>query len=289
MNFEVYKLIHTAFNDVEYYDDIHAYYSKGVKGMSVTTLKKKFMEEFDQHYWSVHEALKRKYPGDVLSHARKNISKDHISVKGQLAHVDVWALSLKEEVTIVLDEWGMNSRAKRIRGSQIHRYLELGTYGKFESKIRIEACDRFLADKAYQIPIAMEFICASPCRRIMGQGDRLVYDPIYDWIELSDFKTDESITFKDPYGKKLKGPFSYMDHTEGNSYIIQLNSYRTFLESVGIPIGRMAIYNIREAENTYLEVEIPRIDIPLDVMIDYDNTGRDFYSTNGIVATASRS
>lgn len=289
MNFDLYKRIHTSFKDVVYFDDIHAYYSNGKRGVSVTTIKKKFMEEFDTQYWTVHEAMKRLFPPvndqrRVLSHARKGIPDQHISLDGNIKHLEYWATFYKEQAGLVKAEWDLKSYERRIRGSQIHRYLELGTYGKYDTSERIEACDRFIEEKAHQIPLALELIVASPCRRIMGQLDRLTYDPCIDGIELSDFKTDEVISFFDKYGKKMKWPFNMLDDTNGNGYIVQLNTYRNFLESIGIPIKKMTVYNIREEEKTYIEVDIPFIEISVDKMLD-DNPRRAINFTRGITST----
>lgn len=292
MDFDVYKRIHTSFKDVSYFDDEHVYYSNGKKMISVTTLKKKFMEPFDKEYWAIHEALKRLFPQPkgadrrVLSHARRSIPNQHIAVDGLILKAHEWKSKYLQEYNKVIFDWEAISLAKRTRGTEIHRYLEIGTYGKYDTSERITACDKFLTDKAYQVPVALELVVASRCRRLAGQLDRLTYDPLIEGLELGDYKIDESITFSDDWGKKMKAPFEYLDHTEGNGYIVQLNTYRQCLEDAGVPIKRMVIYNIREAEDTYLEVEVPRIQIDIDNMFN-DNPRGNIYSTRGITSTCA--
>lgn len=283
MNFDLYKRVYEEFNDVVFYDDTHEYFSDGIKGISVTGLKEKFLEPFNEKYWALYKTIQAVFGRErVLSERRKAVAKEHISIDGNQSHyLDLIALY---DIEPILGEWKEKSDIALFNGSRVHKYLEDGMQQKVFGS-RIEACDVFISDKRHYIPVRLEGVCASKCRRVFGQYDGLFYDPQDDLLELADYKTDEEISFVNNYKTKMLGPLSFLDECNGNGYIVQLNLYREFLEAIpGLKIGRMRVYNVRESEGMYIPYDIPRMDLPFERMVNYDHSRRNLFSTRDVQA-----
>lgn len=233
--------------------------------ISVTTLIKQYVPEFDTEYWSLYKAIKDVYEEDDKFY---NLKKD---AGGWENVVDFWkSMSFhsldkaKKEQVYRRQQWYKQSWEKKKnealqKGTQVHKELEqaVETAGTIKTKadvpltvlntVRSEYASIPLKDGIYA-----EQMLWLPKLRIAGTADRVeVYD---DNIWVHDYKTNEKIDFRGFRGEKMKGPLSSLENCSYNVYSMQLSLYGYMLETLtGKEIKGLYIYHVPES----MEYHVP--------------------------------
>ena len=93
--------------------------------------------------------------------------------------------------------------------------------------------------------------------KLAGQCDGLLYNGT---VWMIDFKTNKNLTQENPYNQFMLPPYDFLPDTPYGHYTLQLNVYRTMLESGGIPVEKMSLVYITD---TYKLIPIKKIEVKL--------------------------
>lgn len=228
-----------VFDFIEFDEGNHRYSYKGNLFRPVTSLKKKYIPEFN---------------------------KDFIS--------EIVAVKQGKTQREVLDEWEFKGMWGRTRGTAIHKFIENDLNGidedvildQFVMSLEPEKLEqylqelekmkeyyfRFKEDNPKLIPIVSEKIVADKDHLVAGTIDQIFYNEETGKIEIWDWKSDGSF-YKD-YGKKLKAPFNDTKALKINEYSIQLSIYKYIIEKYAdLEIDKLKICLLAPENDTYKE------------------------------------
>lgn len=243
--------IYYKFNNLKFHDDIHKYYLGDKNLISVTTLLHKYVEEFDENYWSEIKAIE-------------------------------YDMTQQE----VLDMWTAGNEKSKIKGSVVHNYAEL-LYNNKVYKYSQEIVDQYLGQKNIEnlkqtnrytvkeefdvvktyvdnfykdtfnklIPIKTEYVVFDELWGLAGMMDILFWNVKKKCFQIWDWKTNKEFTMLPEFNKKFKYPL-YMDDSHLNMYSLQLSTYKSILErNTGIKIEGMYVVWFNEVNENYKIVE----------------------------------
>lgn len=216
-----------------------------------------------------------------------------ISVTGLLGkykekfEADKWAAIKAEKIGTspeeLKKEWKQNNLYSTHRGTILHNYIEnyynnkIVPYNKEEverdlgrdehNRLRdeiqllVKQFKNFYADTPDILPLKKEFVVGDIAgTKICGMVDLIAYNTRNDTFEIYDYKTNKEIKFTSKFKKQLLPPLDDVDECEFNTYSLQLNIYKYFIEKyTKIKIEKLYIvwFNIKN-ENYQL---IPLLDM----------------------------
>ena len=197
-------------NDLIFDKKKHQYYdNKGNELHSVTRIINKFTPRFD-------------LDGEI---AKRVAKKKGISV---------------EEIK---KEWQAGATKASVKGTKIHKALELYINSGKETKTQIEILKSFDALKLPGKNMAEKKVFNIE-KKIAGTLD--LKNISRGKTNVFDFKTNKAINFVSKWDIKMKRPLEYMDDCEYNRYSLQLSLYSWMLEKDGEDIGRIGILWIKD-------------------------------------------
>ena len=234
-------------NESVYYNDlIHKYWTKDSKEtcISVTTLIHKF-QTFDEKFWSAYKAIE------------KILGEDFNIVKGELLDKKIFNIDILEKVNIdgdtfdevrksILKEWEEKREVSCIRGSAIHKELELGHLsGKTTEIKKLGLGGKFDTNTSNLIipgiqavypELLLSHVSKDKSIRLAGQADLVIIDG-FD-VYILDYKTSKKIELKSFYDRKtkksqmMKYPLNNLQDTNFWHYSLQLSTYAWMIKKI---------------------------------------------------------
>lgn len=234
-------------NGSVYYNDlIHKYWTKDSKEtcISVTTLIHKF-QTFDEKFWSAYKAIE------------KILGEDFNIVKGELLDKKIFNIDILEKVNIdgdtfdevrksILKEWEEKREVSCIRGSAIHKELELGHLsGKTTEIKKLGLGGKFDTNTSNLIipgiqavypELLLSHVSKDKSIRLAGQADLVIIDG-FD-VYILDYKTSKKIELKSFYDRKTKKsqmmryPLNNLQDTNFWHYSLQLSTYAWMIKKI---------------------------------------------------------
>jgi hypothetical protein len=186
-----------------------------------------------------------------------------ISVTGLLGRykkkfeADKWAKIKAEKIgtspEAMKESWRLNNLYATHRGTILHNYIEnyynnkIVPYNKEEverdlgsdehNRLRdeiqllVKQFKDFYADTPDIIPLKKEFVVGDITdTKICGMIDMLAYNIKNNTFEIYDYKTNREIKYTSKFNKCLLSPLEHLSECEFNSYSLQLNIYKYFIE-----------------------------------------------------------
>ena len=186
-----------------------------------------------------------------------------ISVTGLLGkykeafEVDKWSTIKANKLGItpgqMKEEWHLNNLYATHRGTIVHNFIEnyfnnkiiqynkesiekdLGeeTHEKLRKEVLklIDQFKEFSKDIDYILPVKQEFVVGDiKGTQICGMVDLVAYNTKTNKFEIYDYKTNKEIKFNSKFKKNLLPPIDHLEDCEFNSYSLQLNIYKYFIE-----------------------------------------------------------
>lgn len=183
----------------------------------------------------------------------------------------MYAAKVGQEPAVIDGFWNTKGQNSRDFGHALHSALEL--YGKYLDlsetldkplgihPLLLTEVESFFADRDDEKALYEVFVASKALKRC-GQIDRLVITGDNTCI-IEDYKTNGDIN-KQGSPAYLKVPFERGSPTELRNlpisiYTIQLNFYRTIMESLGWTVEGMRVHHFDEMLET---IDIPRVDLP---------------------------
>ena len=234
-------------NESVYYNDLtHKYWTKDSKEtcISVTTLIHKF-QTFDEKFWSAYKAIE------------KILGEDFNIVKGELLDKKIFNIDILEKVNIdgdtfdevrksILKEWEEKREVSCIRGSAIHKELELGHLsGKTTEIKKLGLGGKFDTNTSNLIipgiqavypELLLSHVSKDKSIRLAGQADLVIIDG-FD-VYILDYKTSKKIELKSFYDRKTKKsqmmryPLNNLQDTNFWHYSLQLSTYAWMIKKI---------------------------------------------------------
>lgn len=234
-------------NESVYYNDlIHKYWTKDSKEtcISVTTLIHKF-QTFDEKFWSAYKAIE------------KILGEDFNIVKGELLDKKIFNIDILEKVNIdgdtfdevrksILKEWEEKREVSCIRGSAIHKELELGHLSGKTTEIKklglggkfdINTSNLIIPGiQAVYPELLLSHVSKDKSIRLAGQADLVIIDG-FD-VYILDYKTSKKIELKSFYDRKTKKsqmmryPLNNLQDTNFWHYSLQLSTYAWMIKKI---------------------------------------------------------
>ena len=236
-----------ANDTVEYNDKLHKYWVKNTNQacISVTTLVGQYTV-FDSAFWSAYKALESLVDDEVFL----GIKNDLLDKKQfNLRYLDMTNVNeddFNERRREILADWDAKREESCIRGTAVHKELELGHLsgdtkeikklglgGKFNTNTtnKIE----YGAQRVYP-EILLSRVSPDGELRIAGQADLVIIDG-FD-VHILDYKTSKKIDKKSYYDRKkrrsqmMKYPLNNIEDTNFWHYSLQLSTYAWMIEKM---------------------------------------------------------
>jgi ATP-dependent exoDNAse (exonuclease V) beta subunit len=228
----------STFKDVTYFDESHTYYIGNKRLISGTQFAGKVVPEFPKQEASKNKAEKLNIPQEQL-----------------------------------LQEWKIEGKFSKIKGTHVHDYIE----DFYKNKIKKTRSDlisedeeidsNLLSEKYYKcveqfhnfyndthqflLPICSELVIGDKDYLVGGTIDQLFYSFKTEKYHLFDWKTNKKINHTNSFSN-LKPPVSHLQKTEYNKYCLQLSIYKKVLEkNTDIPIGDSFLIHFTEHNTNY--------------------------------------
>lgn len=278
---------------VRYNDKLHKYWLKGTSEacISVTTLIHKFTT-FDEDFWSSYKALESLAEEESFKGIKGNLLDTKKFNNRFLDMTNVDEDSFIERKEEILEEWRVNREASCIRGSAIHRELELGHLaGNTRELVHLGLGGSFSttttnmlepgAQKVYP-ELLLSRISDDGKLRIAGQADLVIVDG-YD-VYILDYKTNKEIKQSSFFNRKtkksdkMKYPLHNLDDVNFWHYTLQLSTYAWMIEKLNPEFkikGLILIHydhdgNCTTYECNYLKPEVERMLVYHKHQIEYE-------------------
>lgn len=266
---------------VQYNDELHKYWTKeGQQScISVTTLIHKF-QNFDEDFWSSYKALEA-----LLS------QEQFLAVKMPLINTKRFSLDILQQFDIseeifsemkkaILLDWQEKRETSCIRGSAIHKELELGHLsGKTPELQHLKLGGSFKTDTSNNIKpgrgiypeLLLSRISPDGKLRLAGQADLIIVDE--NDVYICDYKTSKSIDKKSYFDRArkkhttMKYPLNNIQDTNFWHYSLQLSTYAWMIEKINpdfnIKLLMLIHYdhdgNVTTHECDYLKSDVERM------------------------------
>lgn len=232
---------------VEYNDKLHKYWVKntGQACISVTTLIGQYTV-FDAAFWSAYKALESL----ASEEAFLGIKSDLLDKKSfNLRYLDMTNVNeddFNERQREVLAEWDAKREESCIRGTKLHKELEMGHLsGETKEIQKLGLGGKFMTNTTNKIEygsqkvypeILLSRVSPDGQLRIAGQADLVVVDGTD--VHILDYKTSKKIDKKSYYDKKkkksqmMKYPLNNIEDTNFWHYSLQLSTYAWMIEKM---------------------------------------------------------
>lgn len=236
-----------ANDTVEYNDKLHKYWVKNTNQacVSVTTLVGQYTV-FDSAFWSAYKALESLVDDEVFLGVKSDLlDKKQFNLR-YLDMTNVNEDDFNERRREILADWDAKREESCIRGTAVHKELELGHLsgdtkeikklglgGKFNTNTtnKIE----YGAQRVYP-EILLSRVSPDGELRIAGQADLVIIDG-FD-VHILDYKTSKKIDKKSYYDRKkrrsqmMKYPLNNIEDTNFWHYSLQLSTYAWMIEKM---------------------------------------------------------
>lgn len=236
-----------ANDTVEYNDKLHKYWVKNTNQacVSVTTLVGQYTV-FDSAFWSAYKALESLVDDEVFLGIKNDLlDKKQFSLR-YLDMTNINEDDFNERRREILADWDAKREESCIRGTAVHKELELGHLsgdtkeikklglgGKFNTNTtnKIE----YGAQRVYP-EILLSRVSPDGELRIAGQADLVIIDG-FD-VHILDYKTSKKIDKKSYYDRKkrrsqmMKYPLNNIEDTNFWHYSLQLSTYAWMIEKM---------------------------------------------------------
>ena len=226
----------------------HTYTShKGTQYISVTTLIKKYVPEFDSHYWSTYKAMKA-----VLE--SKNEWKKYKDNCGGWENVVAVVradkgFKYREEVMQKKREflamWAEEGKAAAARGTAYHKKRE----EEVRSGVTVHDSKEYytltgdpLASKIEADGVYPELLLYDDELEIAGQADWVLKSG--NTIHIKDYKTSKDVSKLGFMEEMLLYPLNGLLNAKFYVYSVQMSLYAYILERQGYDIGSLVIEHV---------------------------------------------
>lgn len=268
--------LNEAFSNILFTEHGHTYIdsSTGQSLISVTTLKKKFEEPYQENFWAVYKAFERS--GYTV---RYQGSTEYFLLNGE-RYSPMFDSHVHYDLPITPDqvkrEWQLNGLIGRTRGTLLHNYMEnkwlrkevkvvipdfvvnLSTKDAIEfvrsvDTLKILGNNFYNQFKDTHIPLAQEFVIGDAELDIAGTFDLLLFNKKTGETELWDYKTDKKFETSNKYRMK----YFDIDTSELSKYSLQLGMYKYIIEkNTPIHIDKMFVshFDFKKQENNIYEM-----------------------------------
>lgn len=204
----------TNFNNITYFDEPHEYLINDEKFVSVTTLIHKYVNEFDEEYWSKIKSEQYGVPQYKIKRAWKFINKKG-TLKGSIIH-----------------DYAENKLLNKV-----FKYPKELIYNEFgfdpifsEYTITKKHVDQFIKDsKDKLIIIKTELVVYDLEYRVAGMVDALFFNVTKGVYQIWDHKTNKALTLSNP-NYQMNGILSILDNSDLDIYSLQLSMYKHIIE-----------------------------------------------------------
>ena len=241
---------------------------------SVTTLIKKYSNEFDSNYWSTYKALEVIVPNFKF---RVKLTKGVLlPIMMQLTPSEKEQL-LKEKELILL-RWSKKNKDSLDKGTDTHYEKESISYEQgFEvnpfTSLPYKVFDKpnfvyenqSLCENLYDLPDGFypELLIWSHKYKVAGQSDKVFIETIGKnrFIDIDDYKTNIAIKKTSFYSRQenknqmMKAPLDELMDCNYIHYTIQLSTYAYMLSQMGFIIRNIGITHIKEDEDKLYTLE----------------------------------
>lgn len=173
----------------------------------------------------------------------------------------------------IKDLWANNGKDASEKGTEMHLNIEY-YYNKvpvseiFKKTIEYKMFLKFLTDHSNYKPYRTEWAIYSKKYLLAGSIDMIFKDPENnDKVIIADWKRCKEIKYSNKWEKGYE-PLSNIDNCNYWHYTLQLNVYKTMLETnYGLKVSCMFLVVIHpNNEDTYKKIKIPIIDEPIRKM-----------------------
>lgn len=236
--FEIFEEL-DKFNEILFDEDSHTYTYRDKKCISTTSLISKYKKEFDVEF-----------------QAEKYAKKHGL------------------EYDDVVKEWDDKRIASIIKGTHLHKYMEL----RFSNKIYNPGDEllgpelKSIGDKFYNdsvgrlIPVRMELVVGDYDLGLCGMIDKLFYNVKKKELQIWDYKTNKEINTYSKFKNRMTNGLNHIQECEFNTYSIQLAIYKKIIEkNTNLKLGNSYICWINEINDTYKVFQT----LPMTNEVDY--------------------
>ncbi len=235
-------------DDAVYYNDkLHKYWTKGSHQscISVTTLIHKYTV-FDEAFWSSYKALESLTSPETFLKIKSMLLDSKKFDNKYLEIIDISEEDFLEKKTEILEEWAEKREVSCLRGSEIHKNLELGhlagdtkelQYLGLGGVFHTDTSNRIVPGiQAVYPELLLSRISPDGELRIAGQADLIIIDG-FD-VHVLDYKSNKEIKMKSYFDRKTKRsqrmayPLNNLDDTNFWHYTLQLSTYAWMIEKI---------------------------------------------------------
>lgn len=222
IDFNIPTNLFTMFNKVKYFDEPHEYHvDSKIKLVSATTLLHKYVEPFDEEYWSNYKAQQYNLHSYEVKRAWKFLNLKG-TFKGSIIHDYTENLFLNKVFKYPKDD-----------------IIKLFGFDPIinEYNITKNHVDNFYRDSLNKlIPIKTELVVYDTEALIGGMVDMLFYNVKKNEFQIWDWKTNKDFTFKSE--RKMTGELYLLDDCDLEMYSLQLSMYKYIIEKyTNVKIG----------------------------------------------------
>ena len=230
----------TAFNDVQYFDEPHEYYLDGKELISVTTLIHKYVEPFDEEYWSEFKGREFGIHPRVIRRAWKFINQKG-TMKGSAIHDYAENLFLNKTFEypkeMIYNHFGFDPVYKEYQITKKH----VDTFYK-HTKDRL-------------IPVKTELILCDREALVGGMLDMLFWNVKAQEFQIWDWKTNKAFTHENKQ-RTLLGELGLLEESDIEIYSLQLEMYKQIIErNTDIKLGQSYIVWFSHRNDKYEVME----------------------------------
>lgn len=287
-------------DDVIYSDEEHVYFDKHdyQRYVSVTTLIKKYENEFDGSFWSAYKACEALADPDLFSVIKQNLltTKKWDPKTLTVLQIDESEFDVKRQE--ILDSYEAEKIKSCERGTRVHAEFEEKYYQSEEQEIsKYGVGGKFTCKKGYytldlERGLYPEFLISwkdpDGDLRVSGQIDLMIKDG--NEITIVDYKTNKKIEKESYFNRQtrkrtmMKFPLHEIMDTNYWHYCLQLSTYAYLLQKINpdFIIKKLVIVHIdhsnkiTEYECDYLKADVERMlnhykrDVKIKSQLDLD-------------------
>jgi len=237
-------------------EDTHQYFFDHKEFTSVTTILKKYAQEFDSSYWSLYKAIK-----DVME--TRNLWEVYKrQVGGWEKVVAAWSADpmMPEEIKLrqnyYLDLWEAEGFTARVKGTLRHleKENEINNQITTPQYIREQKGEVVLGTNEQQFfeknftssGVFAEVRLYNEQYEVAGTVDKIIKEG--KKVHIHDYKTNKKISREGFRGATMKTPLQALPDCSYSLYTLQLSIYAWILEDLGYEIGDLAIIHIPDRQ-----------------------------------------
>lgn len=211
---------------VVFNEEEHTYHLNGKQLTGVSSIVKKFKEEFDSDYWSKRKAQERGVTQEAM-----------------------------------LAEWKAKADKACAEGTEFHLHAQLRIEGKGKesNSPKAKAFDKWFEDSSrFIVPVGCEVILWDEGLGIAGTTDLIFYSTKSRRFHVADWKTNGKFETESRY-RNLKPPFQHLPDCELSGYSIQVGIYRRMAARLtGLDFGASWIMHVGERVRPHRAIELDK-------------------------------